>query len=182
MNEHGRIYLGSSDLPRAIPWYFGQFESTVLRAALTLLNQIPLTAAGPVEASTMILRILSSKICSSRSATDGIFRSLLNTRPFSTPENGYISSAAILNQYLQSNNQGINNGTNWQHAAVLCSLCRSLGIPTRMVTVYNATFGGEENTEGSIQSSTRGMTNTEATRSVLSFAIRHTCLISSVLF
>ncbi|CAF4363635.1 unnamed protein product, partial [Rotaria magnacalcarata] len=56
------------------------------------------------------------------------------------------SSPAILKKYLLLNGQSVqgDSGSNWQHAAVFCSLCRSLGIPSRIVTVYNATCGAQE--------------------------------------
>ena len=166
MNEHGRVYLGSSDLPHSIPWYFGQFERPVLLAALTLLEQIPFVSGDHLDSATAILRVLASKICAGPNNRDGIFRTLVDARPFSATENGYVSSAAILNHYLQSNNQASSNGTIWQQAAVLCSLCRSLGIPSRLVTIYNALREREGNENSNAQSSTRVMSNAETTRSV----------------
>jgi hypothetical protein len=139
MNEHGQIYLGSSDIPQWIPWYFGQFERCVLLTALTFFNKVQLSAENRIDPS-VILRILSSRICSEPGKDNGIFPSSLNLRRFSCQENGYTSSPAILKRYFMSNGQSIegDGGNNWQHAAVFCSLCRSLGIPCRIVTVYNA--------------------------------------------
>ncbi|CAF3343561.1 unnamed protein product [Rotaria sp. Silwood2] len=139
MNEHGEIYLGSSEIPRSIPWYFGQFEGVVLLTALALLNEAHLSIQHQIDTS-LILRILSSKICSNLEIHNGIFPSPLNRHSFSYQENGYTSSPAILKQLWLLNDQSFqgDNGSNWQHAAVFCSLCRSLGIPCRIVTVYNA--------------------------------------------
>ncbi|CAF3906289.1 unnamed protein product, partial [Adineta steineri] len=138
MNEHGQIYLGLSDIPRYIPWHFGQFERVVLLTALALLNKVQLSAQQRID-SSVILRILASKICSEYGSTDGIFPSSFDVLPL-CQENEYTSSPTILKLYLASNSQSIhgNSGSNWQHAAVFCSLCRSLGIPCRIVTVYNA--------------------------------------------
>ncbi len=139
MNEHGQIYLGSSDLPRSIPWYFGQFESVVLLTTLGLFNKVQISAQQRMD-SSVLLRILSSKICSDSGRTNGIFPSSSDIHPLSSLENGYTSSPAILKQYLSLNGQSLqgDSGSNWQHAAVFCSLCRSLGIPCRIVTAYNA--------------------------------------------
>jgi hypothetical protein len=145
MNEHGQIYLGSSDIPRFIPWYFGQFERSVLLTAFVLLNKVQLSAQHRPDLSS-ILRILSSKICSDPGTNNGIFPSSSDVNPSSSQQNGYTSSPAILNQYLLSNNHSVqgDSGSNWQHAAVFCSLCRSLGIPSRIVTVYNAIYRAQE--------------------------------------
>jgi hypothetical protein len=139
MNEHGEIYLGTSNLPQSIPWHFGQFESVVLLTALKLLNQVQISAQHHLDLS-LILRILSSKICSDPGRINGIFPSSFDIHPLSYQKNGYTSSPAILKQYLLFNGQSVqgDSGSNWQHAAVFCSLCRSLGIPSRIVTVYNA--------------------------------------------
>ena len=130
MNEHGQFYLGSSNIPLSIPWYFGQFDGVVLLTALALLKQ----TQYPID-SSMILRILASKVCSEPDTNNGIFPTV-----FSFEKNEYSSSPAILKGYLLLNNQSVrgDRGSNWQHAAVFCSLCRSLGIPCRIVTVYNA--------------------------------------------
>ena len=142
LNEHGQIFLGSSDIPRSIPWYFGQFENSVLLAALTLLNRVQLSPQQHID-SAIILRILASKICSDLGTLNGIFPPSSDAQPLSCQGNGYSSSPAILKQYLLYNGQAVQGdaGSNWQHAAVFCSLCRSLGIPCRLVTVYNAIAG-----------------------------------------
>lgn len=150
MNEHGQIYLGSSDEPRPFPWYFGQFERSALHTALTILDNAQLPAQNRVDPS-VILRILSSKICSNPGTNNGIFPSLLNIRPITPQNNGQTSSTAILKQYLTANCRSIQggSGSNWQHAAVLCTLSRALGIPCRVATVYNAAcrVDGTENND-----------------------------------
>ena len=91
MNEHGQIYLGSSDIPQSIPWYFGQFERVVLLTALEFLNKVQLSAQNRMDVS-LILRILALKICSEAGKNNGIFPSSFDARPFSCQENGYTSS------------------------------------------------------------------------------------------
>ena len=139
MNEHGQIYLGSSDKPQSIPWYYGQFERSVLLTALALLDKAQLPPQSRTDPS-ILLRILSSKICSNPGTNGGIFPSSFDTRLTASETNGYTSSSAILKGYLASNGRSVQggSGSNWVHAAVLCSLSRSLGIPCRIVTVYNA--------------------------------------------
>lgn len=146
LNEHGEIYLGSAHIPQFIPWYFGQFESPVLPTALTLFNRVQLPTKQRIDTST-ILRILVAKICSDPGTINGIFPSILNIQPLSCVDNAYTSSPAILKQFIASNGQSLtgDSGTNWQHAAVFCSLCRSLGIPCRVVTIYNAILDAKDN-------------------------------------
>ncbi|CAF0789791.1 unnamed protein product [Rotaria sp. Silwood1] len=149
MNEHGQIYLGTSNKPQPIPWYFGQFERSTLLTALTLLDKAKLPAQNRIDPS-IIIRILSSKICSNPGTNNGIFPSSYDTKVYSSENHGYTSSTGIFKQYLLSNCRSVQGGcgNNWQHAAILCSLSRSLGIPCRIVTIYNAacqTDGTEDN-------------------------------------
>ena len=174
MNEHGQIYLGTSDRPRPIPWYFGQYESTVLPTALALLEKTP-----KPQDSTLIPRLLATKIRSDpQHELRGIFGPVPSIRPLPPPPVGYVSAPAILNQYLRSDHhQGNHYDTNWQHAAILCSLCRALGIPCRPVTVYNANNGGIEQTEQrSAQSNNRLVVETTTSRSVRSSSPPHALL------
>ena len=139
LNEHGQIYLGSSDKPQAVPWYFGQFERSALLAAFAILDQAQLPPQNCIDPS-IILRILASRICSNPGANNGIFPSSSSAQTSSSQNNCYTSSSSILKEYLSSNGRSLQggSGSNWQHAAVLCSLSRALGIPCRIVTVYNA--------------------------------------------
>ncbi|UJR26471.1 hypothetical protein I4U23_007798 [Adineta vaga] len=139
MNEHGQIFLGSSDKPRPVPWYFGQFERSALHTALTLLDNAQLPPQNRVDPS-IILRILASKICSNPGSNNGIFSSAFNVRPVTPEKNGLTSSTSILKHYLGARCRSAHggSGTNWQHAAILCTLSRALGIPCRVVTIYNA--------------------------------------------
>ncbi|UJR22606.1 hypothetical protein I4U23_025649 [Adineta vaga] len=146
MNEHGQIYLGLSEIPRSIPWYFGQFEGVVLLTALEVLRKIQISAQYSID-TLIVLRMLASKICSERGTNNGIFPAACEDRPFLCPDNEYTSSPIILKLFHESDSQSIrrDSGNNWQHVAVFCSLCRSLGIPCRIVTIYNATCPFEEN-------------------------------------
>ena len=140
MNEHGEIYLGSSENPEANPWYYGQFERAALLTALHILDQAQLLPQNRFDPA-IIVRLLSSKICSNPGSQDGIFPSAFDRSKFSVNSNLYTSSSSILMQYLNTGGQTIradNSGTDWQHAAVLCSLLRAVGIPCRIVTVYHA--------------------------------------------
>ncbi|CAM4870796.1 unnamed protein product [Rotaria socialis] len=156
LSEHGQIYLGSSEIPQSIPWNFGQFDRDVLLTALSLLNKTSLPTESRIDMS-LILRRLSSKVCSDPGAHDGIFPPSSDESLSLHQKNGYTSSSAILKQYLLSNGQSVQggSGSNWQHAAVFCSLCRSLGIPSRIVTVYNATCGAQEQENINLHGGTR---------------------------
>ena len=138
MNEHGEIFLGSAEKPQSVPWYYGQFESAALFTALNMLDQAQLPPQNRSDPA-VILRLISSKICSNPGSDAGIFPSSSPLRLRTMNVHSYTSSAAVLKEYVSNNGQSVSgdSGTNWQHAAVFCSLARALGIPSRLVTVYN---------------------------------------------
>ena len=47
MNEHGQIYLGSSDKPQATPWYFGQFGKICFTHCSQPVGQSSTSSAEP---------------------------------------------------------------------------------------------------------------------------------------
>jgi hypothetical protein len=49
LNEHGQIYLGSSDKSQTMSWWYGQFERCVLLSAFALLDRAHLPAQHRVD-------------------------------------------------------------------------------------------------------------------------------------
>lgn len=135
LNEHGQIFLGSSDAPRPIPWFFGQFESSVLLTALSMLD-----SNDNENLSEMILE----KLCSKIRADPGMKNAIFDSSPSAQLKESIDSSSpVILKYFLRKNRRTCSESRNWQQVALLCSLCRSLGIPSRVVTIYNAICGPE---------------------------------------
>lgn len=125
MNNYGKIFLNSLHVPKTIHWHFGQFQNIVLQTALSILNREQVSSNEQINLS-FILRILAENVYGrSSSITD--YTSLISQ------EYGDASTPSILNRFSLPNNPS----TNWQHAAIFCSLCRSLGIPSRIVTMFD---------------------------------------------
>lgn len=173
MNEHGQLYLGTLDRPRPVPWYFGQFEASVLLTALALLEKTSAKMDG-----TLIPRLLATKIRTRPNGNPhGIFGLVPTIRPLPAPGSGYVSGPTILKNYLHTDqHQGSLYDSNWQHAAILCSLCRALGIPARPVTVFNAIRGTDQHEERTPYPNTKLIVESSATRYVMEFL----CLSCSV--
>ena len=167
LSEHGRIYIGSADRPQWFPWYFGQFEPAVLFAAMHLLEKSSPSLASSQNEPALILRHLCSKIRTAFNDRTGVFttssirRENMETSSISIDN----SSPVILNEFLRlTGDQIYVDSRNWQHAAILCSLFRALGIPSRIVTVYNAICGTEEYQSRHVSSNSRILVQSKQTR------------------
>ncbi|KAM8754192.1 protein-glutamine gamma-glutamyltransferase E-like [Acanthopagrus schlegelii] len=150
-SDYGVLFMGSHSNVSRRPWSFGQYEPGVLEACLQLLQVSPqhlsdknrdyFRRADPVYLSRVIcamvncnddLGILMGKW--SGSYTDGV-------RP-----TDWSGSADILHRWVSSNCNPVRYGQCWVFASVLCTVMRVLGIPSRVVTVFNAAHDTDSNT------------------------------------
>uniref|UniRef100_A0AAV2LWM6 protein-glutamine gamma-glutamyltransferase n=1 Tax=Knipowitschia caucasica TaxID=637954 RepID=A0AAV2LWM6_KNICA len=142
-NDYGLVFVGTQQSVRQRPWAFGQMEPGVLEACLQLLQKSPqhqsdrqndyLRRADPVYLSRVIcamvncnddLGVLAGKW--QGSYTDGVCPT------------EWTGSAEILHKWVSSNCSPVRYGQCWVFACVLCTVLRVLGIPARVVTVFNA--------------------------------------------
>ncbi|XP_073326324.1 protein-glutamine gamma-glutamyltransferase 5-like [Pagrus major] len=150
-SDYGVLFMGSHSNVRRRPWSFGQYEPGVLEACLELLQVSPqhlsdknrdyYRRADPIYLSRVIcamvncnddLGILMGKW--SGSYKDGV-------RP-----TDWSGSADILHRWVSSNCNPVRYGQCWVFASVLCTVMRVLGIPSRVVTVFNAAHDTDGNT------------------------------------
>ncbi|CAG7787089.1 unnamed protein product, partial [Allacma fusca] len=154
--SEGIVYKGTSrnGKPKPLYWDYGQFNENILDCAVHLLNhscknepQLSPRERGDVVA---VIRRLASVVNSEDIEKDGV---LLGKWPNKSQEDPYKGghsphywkgSTEILQAYYnakQDNPKGIARvkyGQCWVFAAVLTSVCRALGIPTKPVTNYQS--------------------------------------------
>ncbi|XP_062419229.1 protein-glutamine gamma-glutamyltransferase 5-like [Pungitius pungitius] len=149
-SDYGVLYMGT---PRSIaqrPWSFGQYEPGVLEACLTLLEVTPqhfkdkdkdfIRRTDPVYLSRVICAMVNSNddLGVLEGKWQGGYKDGVNPTEWS-------GSADILRQWVSSNCEPVRYGQCWVFAAVLCTVMRVLGIPSRVVTVFNAAHDGDAN-------------------------------------
>ncbi|RMB95681.1 hypothetical protein DUI87_27793 [Hirundo rustica rustica] len=148
LNQDGIIYQGTENAILAQPWDFGQFEEDMVDICFILLalgehfqrEKDPAQRKNPVHVCRAIAAMLN---CNE-------FRSLTEYEPRQhdngTSPSKWLGSRPILQQWIASKLQPVRYGRCWVFAAVLCSVLRCLGIPTRVVTG----FTWAHNTKGSL--------------------------------
>ncbi|XP_009078878.1 PREDICTED: erythrocyte membrane protein band 4.2 [Acanthisitta chloris] len=139
LNQEGIIYWGTENAVLTQPWDFSQFEKDIVDICFRLLDvgeyyqrvkdltqrKNPVHVCRTVAAMlncNEFKRILTE--CESGQYYNG------------TPPSKWLGSSPILRQWLASRCQPVRYGQCWVFAAVMCSVLRCLGIPTRVVTGF----------------------------------------------
>ncbi|NWV10819.1 EPB42 protein, partial [Ptilonorhynchus violaceus] len=138
LNQDGVIYQGTENAVLAQPWDFSQFEEDVVDICFTLLTlgeryqgeKDPAQRKNPVHVCRAVAAMLNCNEfrilteCEAGQYCNGI------------PPSKWLGSSPILRQWIASKFQPVRYGQCWVFAAVLCSVLRCLGIPTRVVTGF----------------------------------------------
>ncbi|XP_050352599.1 hemocyte protein-glutamine gamma-glutamyltransferase-like [Nymphalis io] len=131
LNDVGKVWVGPIKTTRGKPWFYGQFDSAVLPAAMFMLDRadMPFHHRGdPVKMTRVISRIVNSNddagVLVGR--WDGEYED-------GTAPSEWTGSVDILAQYLETQ-QEVPYGQCWVFAGVVTTVCRALGIPSRVVS------------------------------------------------
>ncbi|XP_074145512.1 protein 4.2 isoform X4 [Sminthopsis crassicaudata] len=135
LNQNGLIYLGTSECIQPQPWDFGQFDTNIIDLSLRLqevdkeVNQWN----NPVHVARVLGVLLNNRkeksILTTPETQDSEDMRFLYKRRGSLP---------ILWHWLTGQGRQVPDGQGWVLAAVTCSVLRSLGIPARVITIYDS--------------------------------------------
>uniref|UniRef100_A0A6I8P7F2 protein-glutamine gamma-glutamyltransferase n=1 Tax=Ornithorhynchus anatinus TaxID=9258 RepID=A0A6I8P7F2_ORNAN len=150
LRDHGLIYKGHENWITPSPWNFGQFEGDIVDICLEILDrnlsfllepELDCSRRGSV---VYVCRVVSAMINSNDDSgvlqgnwgedyRDGVSPSEWN------------GSVAILRQWHAAKGQPVKYGQCWVFAAVMCTVMRCLGVPTRVVTNFCSAHSGDRN-------------------------------------
>lgn len=150
MNEYGFVYQGNQNWISPCPWNYGQFEDDIIDISLRILdkNLNYLQDAfkdlshrnNPVYVSRIVCAMINSNDdCGvlqgnwSEDYTNGVSPS------------AWIGSTAILRKWYKKDCEPVKYGQCWVFAAVMCTVMRCLGIPTRVVTNFDSAHDTNNN-------------------------------------
>lgn len=131
LNDIGKVWVGPIKTTRGKPWFYGQFDAVVLPAVMFMLDraEIPFHHRGdPVKVARVISRIVNSN-------DDGgvLVGRWDGNYDDGTAPSEWTGSVDILAQYLETQ-QEVPYGQCWVFAGVVTTVCRALGIPSRVVS------------------------------------------------
>ncbi|NWI31880.1 EPB42 protein, partial [Sula dactylatra] len=149
LNPEGVIYWGTENAVLAQPWDFSQFEEDIVDICFTLLDvgerhqrdKDHTQRKNPIYICRIVAAMLNCddfRVILTECGTGQYYNG--------TPPSKWLGSSPILRQWIASQCKPVRYGQCWVLAAVMCSVLRCLGIPTRMVTG----FTWAHNTKGSL--------------------------------
>ncbi|KAL4705624.1 hypothetical protein ACJJTC_002010 [Scirpophaga incertulas] len=131
LNDVGKVWVGPIKTTRGKPWFYGQFDAVVLPACMFMLDRagMPFHQRGdPVKVTRVISRIVNSN------DDDGVLVGRWDGQyADGTAPSDWIGSVDILAQYLETQ-EPVPYGQCWVFAGVVTTVCRALGIPSRVVS------------------------------------------------
>ncbi|NXD84434.1 EPB42 protein, partial [Halcyon senegalensis] len=139
LNQEGVIYRGTENTVLEQPWDFSQFEEDIVDICFTLLDvgerhqkdKDHSKRKNPVYICRTVAAMLNC---------DEFRRILIECETGQyyngTPPSKWLGSSPILRQWVASQCKPVRYGQCWVFAAVMCSVLRCLGIPTRVVTGF----------------------------------------------
>ncbi|XP_003491121.1 hemocyte protein-glutamine gamma-glutamyltransferase [Bombus impatiens] len=131
LNDVGKIWVGSWGSARGREWVFGQFDACVLKSCELLLERSGIKAnsrGDPVQMCRAISRIVNSN--DDRGVVTGRWD---GDYADGTAPAAWTGSVPILEQFLETGDS-VKYGQCWVFAGVVTTVCRALGIPSRVVS------------------------------------------------
>ncbi|XP_041095383.1 protein-glutamine gamma-glutamyltransferase 2-like [Polyodon spathula] len=150
MNEQGLLYRGCAESFSPSGWNFGQFEEDIVDICLKLLDVSPGYSKNPgLDCSRRNDPVYVSRVVSAMVNCNDDRGILLgrwsNDFPGGTPPTRWTGSVEILRKWSLNGCQPVKYGQCWVYAAVMCSVMRCLGIPTRVITNFESAHDTDRN-------------------------------------
>ncbi|XP_072206173.1 protein-glutamine gamma-glutamyltransferase 6-like [Excalfactoria chinensis] len=143
LNDSGIIFQGKEKYIQQEAWNYGQFEEDILDISLSILDrslnhrQDPFTDVSNRNDPIYVCRVISAMVNSNdekgvvEGKWSGSYRSGTNPLHWS-------GSVTILRKWYRGRYKPVRYGQCWVFAGVMCTVLRSLGIPTRVITNFNS--------------------------------------------
>uniref|UniRef100_A0A8B9T636 protein-glutamine gamma-glutamyltransferase n=1 Tax=Anas platyrhynchos TaxID=8839 RepID=A0A8B9T636_ANAPL len=143
LNDSGIIFHGVEKYIQQEAWNYGQFEEDILDISLAILDRSLNHRKDPsIDVSNRnnpiyVSRVISAMVNSNdekgvvEGKWNGKYRSGTNPLHWS-------GSVTILRKWYRRRYKPVRYGQCWVFAGVMCTVLRSLGIPTRVITNFNS--------------------------------------------
>ncbi|XP_060030481.1 protein-glutamine gamma-glutamyltransferase Z [Erinaceus europaeus] len=150
MMDYGFIYKGHEKFITSWPWNYGQFEEDIIDICFEILNKSLYFLENPSKDYSQrndvvyICRVVSAMINSNDD--NGVLQGnwgenySLGVSPLE-----WNGSVAILRQWSARGRQPVKYGQCWVFAAVMCTVMRCLGVPTRVVSNFRSAHNVDGN-------------------------------------
>ncbi|XP_042366038.1 protein-glutamine gamma-glutamyltransferase E-like [Plectropomus leopardus] len=176
MNEHTVIYKGSKNYIFPLDWDAGQFEKDMVEICFALLDLSNKHKKDPAKDTAArndpvyVGRVVSAMINSVGDC--GVLEGRWGDSYDGGHRPGYWGgSVEILRKWKGSGYKPVKYGQCWVFAGVMCSVMRTLGIPTRIVTNFQSAHDTNGNLTIDTYHSSDGVTTKDSPDSVWNFHV-----------
>ncbi|XP_074878501.1 protein-glutamine gamma-glutamyltransferase 6-like isoform X4 [Buteo buteo] len=143
LNDSGIIFQGLEKYIQQEAWNYGQFEEDILDISLAILDrslnhrQDPAADVSNRNNPIYVSRVISAMVNSNDEK--GVVEGKWNGKYCSgTNPLQWSGSVTILRKWYRGRYKPVRYGQCWVFAGVMCTVLRSLGIPTRVITNFNS--------------------------------------------
>ncbi|NXT31017.1 TGM3L glutamyltransferase, partial [Pelecanoides urinatrix] len=143
LNDSGIIFQGLEKYIQQEAWNYGQFEEDILDISLAILDrslnhrQDPAVDVSNRNNPIYVTRVISAMVNSNDEK--GVVEGKWNGKYCSgTNPLQWSGSVTILRKWYRGRYKPVRYGQCWVFAGVMCTVLRSLGIPTRVITNFNS--------------------------------------------
>ncbi|XP_009469727.1 PREDICTED: protein-glutamine gamma-glutamyltransferase 6-like [Nipponia nippon] len=143
LNDSGIIFQGLEKYIQQEAWNYGQFEEDILDISLAILDrslnhhQDPAVDVSNRNNPIYVSRVISAMVNSNDEK--GVVQGKWNGKYCSgTSPLQWSGSVTILRKWYRGRYKPVRYGQCWVFAGVMCTVLRSLGIPTRVITNFNS--------------------------------------------
>ncbi|RWS14303.1 Hemocyte protein-glutamine gamma-glutamyltransferase-like protein [Dinothrombium tinctorium] len=143
LNDEGEIWMGTDSGRFPKPWTYGQFDDPVLLVIVFMIEKYGLSPEIRADVVTLS-RAFTSMVNSNDNLGVIVGRWDGKYSPYTSPLDWY-SSVPIMKEYYESDGGSGRYAQCWVYAAMLNTICRGIGLPTRLVTTYGSAHDGNRN-------------------------------------
>ncbi|XP_074460942.1 protein-glutamine gamma-glutamyltransferase E-like [Larus michahellis] len=150
LEEFGIIFAGNKNHISSFGWNFGQFQGDILDICLSMLDrslsyrQDPITDASHRNDPKYLGRVLSAMVNANDDQGVVLGNWSGNYEGGKSPSS-WTGSGEILQSWKKSGFRPVRYGQCWVFAAVLTTVLRCLGIPTRTITNFSSAHDADGN-------------------------------------
>ncbi|XP_063206039.1 protein-glutamine gamma-glutamyltransferase E-like [Chroicocephalus ridibundus] len=150
LEEFGIIFAGNKNHISSFGWNFGQFQADILDICLSMLDrslsyrQDPITDASHRNDPKYLGRVLSAMVNANDDQGVVLGNWSGNYEGGKSPSS-WTGSGEILQSWKKSGFRPVRYGQCWVFAAVLTTVLRCLGIPTRTITNFSSAHDADGN-------------------------------------
>ncbi|NXT48515.1 TGM3 glutamyltransferase, partial [Pluvianellus socialis] len=150
LEEFGIIFAGNKNRISSFGWNFGQFQDDILNICLSMLDrslsyrQDPITDVSHRNDPKYLGRVLSAMV----NANDDqgvVLGNWSGKYEGGKDPSSWTGSSEILQKWKKSGFRPVRYGQCWVFAAVLTTVLRCLGIPTRTITNFSSAHDADGN-------------------------------------